>query len=140
MNAKRILGAVALLLSLVLTSAISAQNTAPAKPSPKMAFVNVTVRGAKNAPASGLKREHFQVREDGKEQQITFFSPDDTPWSFGIIVGVEGFLPGRADQTSSSIRDAIQTFQKAGNPDNKYWIEELPFRSEEHKSDIKLLR
>src|SRR5262245_2760451 len=130
MEAKRILGALALLLPLVPASALPAQNTAPAKPGPKMTFVNVTVRGAKNATAAGLKREHFQVREDGKEQQISFFSPDDTPWSIGIIIGVEGFLPGRADQTSSSIRDAVQTFQKSGNPNNKYWIDELPFGSD----------
>src|SRR5262245_38860621 len=112
------------LLSLLLMSfGLAAQNTQPLKStSNNMVFVPVTVKGAKNAFAPGLKQEHFQVSEDGKPQQISFFSTDDAPWSIGIVVAVEGFLPGRADMRSNSIRDAIQTFQKSGNPQNKYWV------------------
>jgi VWFA-related protein len=39
----------------------------------RMVLVDVVVTGAKGQPASGLKKEDFQVSEDGKAQAVSFF-------------------------------------------------------------------
>jgi hypothetical protein len=116
-------------LGLTGLTAFTAVGAAQQTAGPGMVFVNATVTGAKKAYAAGLKQEQFQVWEDGKEQKISFFQAEDSPWSFVIIIGVDGFLPGRADLTTNSIRDAVAAFQKAGHPKNTYFIDELPFGS-----------
>jgi len=95
-----------------------------------MVFVNATVTGAKNEAARGLRQEHFQIWEDNVEQKVEYFSAEDTPWTFGIVLAVSGLLPGRADQTSTSIRDAVVAFRQMSNPNNKYIVDELPFGSD----------
>src|ERR1700761_6233301 len=39
----------------------------------RIVLVDVVVTGAKGVPASGLKKEDFQVSEDGKAQTVSFF-------------------------------------------------------------------
>ena len=39
----------------------------------RIVLVDVVVTGAKGAPAAGLKKEDFQVSEDGKAQTVSFF-------------------------------------------------------------------
>ncbi len=39
----------------------------------RMVLVDVVVTGAKGQPASGLKKEDFQISEDGKAQAVSFF-------------------------------------------------------------------
>src|SRR6185369_8796947 len=90
-------------------------------------LVNATVTGDKNDFVHGLKRENFQVFEDGKPQKIEYFSPDDGPWTFNIIVAVKGLLPGRADQKSQNVRDALNIFRENGNPGSRYNVDEMPF-------------
>ena len=41
-----------------------------------MVEVNVVVRDAKGKPISGLKREDFEVYDQGKPQTISFFNED----------------------------------------------------------------
>jgi Ca-activated chloride channel homolog len=117
----------ALTLLTLLASSTAAQN--PQRLS-NMVFVNATVTGAKNEAARGLRPEHFQIWEDNIEQKVEYFSAEDTPWTFGIVLAVSGLLPGRADQTSTSIRDAVVAFRQTGNANNKYIVDELPFGSD----------
>jgi len=122
MTTNHVFACTALLLTAALTSA--AQDARPPGP---IVFVNATVTGDKNDFVRGLKRDNFQVFEDGKEQKVEYFSAEDNPWTFGIIVAVKGLLPGRADQTSQNVRDALNIFRENGNPGNRYMVDEMPF-------------
>ena len=45
----------------------------------------------KNRPVGGLNREDFELREDGKPQEIRFFSREtDTPLTLGIMIDTSG--------------------------------------------------
>ena len=129
MTEKRRLAGTTLLLIVILACVATAQD-GPKTTGQHMVFVNATVTGAKNDFARGLKPEHFQIWEENVEQKIEYFSANDSPWSFGIVLAVSGLLPGRADQTSSNIRDAVAVFRETGNPGNKYFVDELPFGSD----------
>jgi len=97
---------------------------------PDMVFVTAAVTGAKKAPSLDLKVENFQVLEDKVEQKITFFAPPDGIWDINIILANSKLLPGRADRTSSAIRDAVEMFQKTSNPGDKIKVHELHFGSD----------
>jgi Ca-activated chloride channel family protein len=95
-----------------------------------MVYMTAAVTGAKKAPALDLKVENFQVLEEKVEQKITFFAPPDGLWDINIILANSKLLPGRADRTSSAIRDAVDTFMKTSNPQDKIKVEELHFGSD----------
>jgi VWFA-related protein len=95
-----------------------------------MVYVTATVTGAKKAPANDLKVENFQVLEDKVEQKITFFAPPDGLWDINIILANSKLLPGRADRESAAIRDAVDTFIKTSNPQDKIKVDELHFGSD----------
>jgi len=94
------------LLTFVLIVALSGICAAQAV-SLDMVYLAATVTGAKKAPALDLKLENFQVLEEKVEQKITFFAPPDGLWDINIILANSKLLPGRADRTSSAIRDAV---------------------------------
>ena len=99
-------------------------------PAQDLVYVNVTVTGPKKAPAPGLKVTNFQLYEDNVEQKITFFAPSDGIWDINVILANSMLLPGRADRTSNAIRDAVDTFLKTSNPQDKIKVEELHFGSD----------
>jgi len=117
------------LLTFVLIVAIAGICAAQSAPL-DMVYVTATVTGAKKAPALDLKLENFQVLEEKVEQKVTFFAPPDGLWDINIILANSMLLPGRADRTSSAIRDAVDTFMKTSNPQSKIKVEELHFGSD----------
>jgi Ca-activated chloride channel family protein len=120
--------AVAVLGLLVMSASIvGAQAPAPALPE-NMVYVPVAVTGAKNAFINALKKENFQLKEDGKDQTIVSFSEGE-PFDINIILAIGVLQRGRVDLNSSKIREAVEEFRKAGHPDNRYSVEELPFGS-----------
>lgn len=53
--------------------------------------VFVTVRDSKGEPVRGLQRADFQVSEDGRTQEIRYFSAEsDSPLTLGLLVDVSG--------------------------------------------------
>lgn len=117
------------MLTFVLMTALAgicAAQTAPID----LVYVTATVTGAKKAPATGLKVENFQLLEDKVEQKLTFFAPSDGIWDINIILANSKLLPGRADRVSAAIRDAVETFKKTSNPQDKIKVEELHFGSD----------
>jgi Ca-activated chloride channel family protein len=83
-------------------------------------LVPVSVLGATNTPVTGLTRENFQLLEENKEQNITVFLPERTPMSVSIILGAGALV--RSDRVSERIMEAVETFKKAGDPANEYFV------------------
>src|SRR5580704_3248801 len=55
--------------------------------------VNVlcTVRGRNGALVTNLDQENFEIREDGKPQQIRYFAREsDVPLTLGLLIDVSG--------------------------------------------------
>ncbi len=117
------------LLTFVLMVALAGICAAQSAPL-DMVYVTAAVTGAKKAPALDLKMENFQVLEDKVEQKVAFFAPPDGLWDINIILANSKLLPGRADRTSAAIRDAVDTFMKTSNPQDKIKVEELHFGSD----------
>lgn len=54
--------------------------------------LNVRVVDRNGRPVNGLQQKEFQVLEDGKPQQIDFFSKSEVPTNYGIVVDNSGSM------------------------------------------------
>ncbi|HEX8847247.1 MAG TPA: VWA domain-containing protein [Pyrinomonadaceae bacterium] len=83
----------AALCLLILTVAARAQETKEeiiTRRSPVR--LNVLVTDSSNRTVTDLRNEDFRVLEDGKPQSIIYFSSDESPISYGILVDSSGSM------------------------------------------------
>jgi VWFA-related protein len=70
--------------------------------------VDALVLNKKTATAvSGLKKEDFQIYEDGTKQEITHFSQDELPLSVLLVIDRGGCLNAYGDEVHRAAREAI---------------------------------
>jgi len=81
-------------------------------------LVPVTVTDSRNGFVTGLHRENFRVFESRREQQLLFFSSEDTPVSVGIIFDVSESMSGKL----SMARQAVPSFLRTVNPDDEIFL------------------
>lgn len=69
--------------------------------------VTVTVTDAAGRLITGLKKEDFQVFEDGDEQEVTQFTDERVPVSLGVLLDASDSMRGQA---MDDARDAVDRF------------------------------
>lgn len=109
-NVALLLGAASLLSALAW-----AQTGTPAPPLVKL---NVTVLDSRNQPVKGLRREDFQLVEGGKPQTISFFSQEEVPLSYGLVIDASGSMRTQIGQV---IR-AAQNIVNSNKPEDETFI------------------
>lgn len=67
---------------------------APIKLTTDLVSLNVMVTDQTGRAIPGLKKEDFEVYEDRVEQQVSFFSSDEAPVSWGLILDRSGSMMG----------------------------------------------
>lgn len=67
---------------------------APIKLTTDLVSLNVMVTDQTGRAILGLKKEDFRVYEDRVEQQVSFFSSDEAPASWGLILDRSGSMMG----------------------------------------------
>lgn len=89
----RLLGiSTALLLLASLPAGAQDKKDKKEQPPPFSVSLNVTALDAQGRPAAGLKREDFQVTEDGVAQAVASVEPLEGPLAFGLLVDNSGSL------------------------------------------------
>ena len=86
-----------------------------------VALVNltVTVVDREGRPVPGLKKDDFEVYEDGVPQQIAVFRDDeDIPVSVGIVFDTSGSMVDKIDE----VRDAVVHFVNTVNPEDDIFV------------------
>lgn len=81
--------------------------------------MNITVTDLYGRFISGLKKNAFTVLDDNEEQQIEFFSDEDSPVSVGIIFDVSGSMSGDKIQKA---RQALSKFIGTSHPSDEYFL------------------
>ncbi len=83
-----------LLAIFVLSGASSAESFPPiqAKAQDKMVILNVRVTDAFSKAVVDVPQNSFQITEDGVAQNITFFSKEEIPLSYGLVIDTSGSL------------------------------------------------
>jgi Ca-activated chloride channel family protein len=67
-----------------------------------LVVLNVTATNTAGEFVHGLKRADFTVFEDGREQQITNFSEEETPFAVALLLDVSGSMEGRVSLARSA--------------------------------------
>lgn len=80
--------------------------------------VTATVVDKNGDPLRGLTKADFTVLEDGKPQEVTFFSADEQPMSVAIVLDTSGSMVDKIDDA----RDAVVHFATGLKPDDEMWL------------------
>jgi Ca-activated chloride channel family protein len=68
----------------------------------ELVVLNVTVTDKRGAYVHGLKRADFKVFEDGREQTITGFGEEETPYAAALLLDISGSMEGRISLARSA--------------------------------------
>jgi VWFA-related protein len=68
-----------------------------------------------------LKRQNFQLFEDGNAQEITHFAKDDAPVSIGILFDASASMKEKLHKSS----EAVAAFFKTANPEDEFFLVEF---------------
>src|SRR5688572_12376445 len=81
--------------------------------------LTVTVTDTYGRYVSGLSKSAFAVYDNKQQQEITFFSHDDSPVSVGVIFDVSGSMSG--DKVKRA-RDALAKFIQTSHDSDEYFL------------------
>jgi VWFA-related protein len=83
-----------------------------------IATFNLTVldKGGKTVP--GLTADNFRIYEDGREQKVKFFQPEDSPATVGIVIDNSGSMAKKR----TDVVTAALAFVGASHPDDEMFV------------------
>ena len=79
---------------------------------------NVSVKDAKGGFATNLKKENFQVYENGKLQTISQFGKEDTPITVGLVLDDSRSMKSKRGEVINS----ALAFIDASNPRDEMFV------------------
>jgi Ca-activated chloride channel family protein len=79
---------------------------------------NVTVLGSDGRPVTGLTEKDFRVYEDGREEKIKVFQPEDTPATVGLVIDNSGSMLNKR----KDVVNAALAFTNANHPDDEMFV------------------
>lgn len=91
-------------LGLLFLIAVNAQSQEAGKPvagnapPPSMVLLNVRIIDEADRPVSDVRQEELRVIEDGVPQTISFFSKEEVPLSYGLVIDSSGSLRSQMDK------------------------------------------
>ena len=120
-----------ILVFMVVTAVTSAQETQPTPPTQgsesdsdirietDLVTLTLTVTDYYGRYVSGLTKEHFNIFDNKKKQNITFFSDTDAPVSIGVLFDVSGSMSG--DKILKA-KNALSRFINTSHPRDEYYL------------------
>src|SRR5579871_2425022 len=73
---------------------------------------NAMVTDSKGRLVKGLSKDNFRVVEAGRDQEIQFVRPEDTPATVGLVIDNSGSMRRR----KSDVAEAASAFVESSNP------------------------
>jgi VWFA-related protein len=90
-----------------------------------LVLIPVHVTTADGMPVTNLTKDRFQLFEDHRQQQITYFAKEDAPISIGILLDVSGSMRNKMQRSS----EAAAAFFKTANPEDEFFLIEFSDRA-----------
>lgn len=92
----------------------------------RLVVLQATVTNDRGEALTGLGQSDFEVREDGRLQEVRVFRRDDAPISLGLLLDNSGSMRHKR----AAIEAAALAFVRASNPDDEVFV--LNFADEPH--------
>src|SRR5262245_51161437 len=118
----------AILALLVSATAARSQEKPTFSTTSELVVLHVTVEDRKGTYLSGLAKEAFTVYEDGKPQDVQFFSAADTPATIGLLIDNSTSMANKREMVVA----AAAGFTEMSNPEDELFV--LAFN--EHVTEI----
>jgi Ca-activated chloride channel family protein len=83
-----------------------------------LAVFNITVLGNDGRPVTGLTGDNFRVYEDGREEKVKLFQPEDTPATVGLLIDNSGSMRNKQNDVVA----AATAFVEASHPDDEMFV------------------
>src|SRR5881296_3564506 len=83
-----------------------------------LAVFNITVLDSAHRPVAGLTTNSFHVYEDGREEKIKIFQPEDTPATVGLLIDNSGSMVNKR----SEVVTAALAFLGASHPQDEMFV------------------
>ncbi|MGE5570258.1 MAG: VWA domain-containing protein [Rhodospirillales bacterium] len=97
----------------------------------KLVLVPVSVTDKMDRPIRGLQKEHFRIKDEGEEQEITTFSSEDAPVSVGVVFDASSSMQGAKMKDS---RAAVDRFLDTAMPEDEFFLLKFNDRPEQLSS------
>lgn len=98
-----LLGAVFLLFAHFLGGTSAAQSEEDeVRIDSSVVILNATIKTKDGRTADGLRKDQFKIFEDGVEQKIEFFSPEETPFAAVILLDTSGSMEQRVSMARAA--------------------------------------
>ncbi len=94
-----------LIVSVILIFPVSAQDEKPINIETNLVNINVAIADKKGKFVEGLKKENFEIFDDGVKQKLKYFSAEETPISFGIVYDMHPTTSERTKAVLESLRE-----------------------------------
>src|SRR5438874_13690799 len=83
-----------------------------------VALFNLTVLDDHGKTVTGLTADNFHIYEDGREQKVKIFQPEDSPATVGLVIDNSGSMGNkRGDVVTAGL-----AFVNASHPDDEIFI------------------
>src|SRR5215510_114965 len=89
-----------------------------------LAVFNITVLDSAHRPVAGLTTSSFHVYEDGREEKIKIFRPEDTPATIGLILDNSGSMANK----QKDVVTAALSFVGASQRDDEMFVVDFNHR------------
>ena len=90
----------------------------PLRSDVNLVLVPVIVTDPMNRPVTGLASENFAIYENDQQQEIRFFSVEDSPISVGLLLDLSKSMTNKFDLE----RAAVSEFFRSANPQDDYFV------------------
>jgi VWFA-related protein len=91
-----------------------------------LVLIPVTVTDPLNRVVTGLEKEHFKLKEDKADQEVTHFAMEDAPLSIGLVFDMSGSMGAKLAKS----RQAAAHFFRAANPEDEFFLVQFNDRPE----------
>ena len=80
--------------------------------------VNIAVKDANGKFVKGLRQEQFEIFDNKKKQQISHFSAEDAPVSYGIVYDMHP----TTEERTNAVLDSLRAFTKELGDEDRFFI------------------
>ena len=96
----------------------SSGSNKPMKVFVDLVLVPVTIVDSMNRLVKGLSSSNFDVYEGKHQQDIRYFSSEDTPISVGVVLDLSGSMKSKIERA----REAVVEFMNTANPQDEFFL------------------
>jgi Ca-activated chloride channel homolog len=90
-----------------------------------VALFNLTVLDNHGKTVTGLTSDNFRIYEDGREQKVKIFQPEDSPATVGLVIDNSGSMGNKRTEVVT----AALAFANASHPDDEIFIVDFNHRA-----------